>query len=203
MVASPRVNEAPRTSATGRPAVLPSVSSAADASSSATARTVDFMTRPSASGTPRRSSSGNKPGHADRDIDDAPAPGPAERVGHDDGDVDAVARSDGRADPRRGTVGVDRQERHDRTGRRPDVRGIDAAVGAHEPVRGLGDQYAVLHPDDASGLAEDDLDLARVAVEAFGELDRLAPGSDGRQVDDGSLGLRHDLLGDDEHVVDA
>ena len=47
MVASPRVNEAPRTSATGRPAVLPRVSSAADASSSATARTVDFMIRPS------------------------------------------------------------------------------------------------------------------------------------------------------------
>ena len=58
---SPRVNVAPRTSATGRPAVLPSASSAADASSSATARTVERMTRPSASGTPRRSSSGSSP----------------------------------------------------------------------------------------------------------------------------------------------
>ena len=68
-------------------------------------------------------------------------------------------------------------------------------------MRGLGDEHAVLHPDHASGLAQDDLDLARVAVEALGELDRLPPGSDGRQVDDGALGLRHDLLGDDQHVL--
>jgi len=44
---SPRRNAAPRTTATGRAECLPSVSSAADASSSATARTVDFITRPS------------------------------------------------------------------------------------------------------------------------------------------------------------
>ena len=63
-------------------------------------------------------------------------------------------------------IGIDRQQRHDRPGRRPDVRRIDPAVGADEPVRGLGDEHAVLHPDDASGLAQDDLDLARVAVVA-------------------------------------
>ncbi len=61
IVPSPSGGLAPRTSATGRPAVLPSASSAADASSSATARTVVRMTRPSASGWPRRSSSGRIP----------------------------------------------------------------------------------------------------------------------------------------------
>ena len=48
---------------------------------------------------------------------------------------------------------------------------------------------------------EDDLDLARIAVVARGELDRLGAGDDAGQVDDGAFGLRHDLLGDDEHVV--
>ena len=76
-----------------------------------------------------------------------------------------------------------------------------AAVGADEPVRGLGDQDAVLHPDDAPGLAQHDLDLARVAVAPRGELDGLGSRLDGGQVDDGALGLRHDLLGDDEDVV--
>ena len=54
------------------------------------------------------------------------------------------------------------------------------------------------HPDDPPRLAQDDLDLARIAVAALGELDRLGPRLDRRQVDDRALGLRHDLLGDDE-----
>ena len=58
-----------------------------------------------------------------------------------------------------------------------------------------------VHADDAARLAQDDLDLAGVAVAALGELDRLGAGLDGGQVDDGALGLRHDLLGDDEHVI--
>ena len=103
--------------------------------------------------------------------------------------------------PRRRGVGVARQERHQRAGVGPDVRGIDAAVRADEPVRRLGDEHAVLHPDDAARLVEDDLDLARIAVVARGELDRLGAGDDAGQVDDGAFGLRHDLLGDDEHVV--
>jgi PAS domain-containing protein len=47
---SPRSKAAPRTIATGRPVAFPKASSAAEASSSATARTVDRMTLPSASG---------------------------------------------------------------------------------------------------------------------------------------------------------
>ena len=89
IVPSPSGGLAPRTSATGRPAVLPSASSAAEASSSATARTVVRITRPSASGWPRRSSSGRMPGHAERDVDDAPAPRPPEAVRDDDREVDA------------------------------------------------------------------------------------------------------------------
>ena len=58
---SPSSGWAPRTRATGRPATLPRASSAADAISSALARIVDFITRPSASGVPRRSSIGISP----------------------------------------------------------------------------------------------------------------------------------------------
>ena len=55
------------------------------------------------------------------------------------GHVDPGRLADGRPDPRRGRVRVVRQQRHDRAAVRPDVRGIDAAVGADEAVRRLGD----------------------------------------------------------------
>ena len=45
-------------------------------------------------------------------------------------------------------------------------------------MRRLGDEHPVRHPDDPPRLAQDDLDLARVAVESLGELDRLGPGFD-------------------------
>ena len=109
--------------------------------------------------------------------------------------------SDRGPDPAGRRVGVARQERHERARPGPDVRGVDAAVGADEPVRRLGDQHAVRHADDAAGLAQDDLDLAGVAVELGRELDGLRARVDAGEVDDGALGLRDDLLGDDEHVV--
>ena len=92
------------------------------------------------------------------------------------------------------------QQGDDRTRGRPDVGGIDAAVGAHEPVSGLGDDDAVRHADDALRLAQDDLDLARVAIPALGEGDRLRSRLDVGQVDDGALGLGDDLLGHDQDV---
>ena len=67
----------------------------------------------------------------------------------------------------------------------------------------LGDEHAVGHPDDASRLAQDDLDLAGIAVVALGELDRLGSRLDPGQVDDRALGLRDDLLRDDQDVVVA
>ena len=139
--------------------------------------------------------------HADRDVDDAPAPRPAERVAHDDGKVDPEAALDGLPNPRRGGVGVVRQERDDLAAGRADVGGVDPAVGADEAVRGLRDEHAVRHPDDPPGLAQDDLDLAGVAIPALGKLDGLRARFDRRQVDDRALGLGDDLLGHDEDVV--
>ena len=66
----------------------------------------------------------------------------------------------------RGRVGVARQQRHQRTRAGPHVRRVDAAVGADEPMRRFGDQDAVGHAHDATRLAQDDLDLARIAVPA-------------------------------------
>ena len=53
----------------------------------------------------------------------------------------------------------------------------------------------------ADRLVQDDLDLARVAVPGARPLDRLGRGRDRPQVDDGALGLGHDLLGHDEDVA--
>ena len=121
------------------------------------------------------------PGHADRDVDDAPAPRPAERVGHDDRQVDAEPLADGRPDPAGRGVGVDRQEGHD----------VEPLAGptllASTPPLAQTKPWAVSvmitplrHPDDPARLAQDDLDLARVAVPALGEGDRLGARLDRR-----------------------
>ena len=144
------------------------------------------------------------PGYADRHVDDPPAPRPPERVRHDDRDVDAESVAD--RGPDRG-----RPTRRGRPGRSvtieplagPTLRRVDAAVGADEAMGGLGDDHPVGHPDDAPRLAQHDLDLARIAIPALGERDRLRAWLDRGQVDDRALGLGHDLLGDDEDVVRA
>ena len=59
--ARPTGNSAPRMSTTGCRLVLPLASSAVEASWSATATTVDFISRPSVSTSPRRSARGAKP----------------------------------------------------------------------------------------------------------------------------------------------
>ena len=82
-----------------------------------------------------------------------------------------------------------------------DVRGIDAAVGADEAVARARDDHAALHAHDGRRLAQHDLDLARIAVPALGEGDRLRARRDRAQVDDRALGLGDDLLGHDEHVA--
>ena len=68
-------------------------------------------------------------------------------------------------------------------------------------MAGLGDDHPVGHPDDADRLAQDDLDLARVALPALREGCRLGTRLDRPQVDDRALGLGDDLLGDHDHVV--
>jgi hypothetical protein len=84
---------------------------------------------------------------------------------------------------------------------RPDVGRVDPAVGADEAVLGLGDQDAVRHPYDAPRFAQDDLDLARIAIPALGEGDGLGPRLDRVEIDDRTLRLGDDLLGDDEDIV--
>ena len=119
----------------------------------------------------------------------------------DDREIDPGAGADGLADPPRGIVRIHRQQGHHGAAVRTDVARVDAAVGTHEAVRRLGDQDAVGHPDDAARLAQDDFDLARIAVPALGERQRFRSRLDRGQVDQRALGLGHDLLGDHQDVV--
>ena len=179
----------------------PRASSAAEASSSATARTVVRMTRPSASGWPRRSSSGRIP-----DTPSATSTMP-QRHGRPKLSETMTGRSvpkpgsERRPDPRRRGVGVDRQERHEVARVRPDVRGVDAAVRAHEPVMRLGDQHAALHPHDRGSPRAARPRSGGRRGPSVGPLDRLGRRLDRPQVDDGALRLGHHLLGDDEDVT--
>ncbi len=59
----------------------------------------------------------------------------------------------------------------------------------------------MLHAHDPARFPEHDLDLARITVEAAGPVEGLGPGHHCLEVDQCALGLRHDLLGDHEHVV--
>ena len=84
---------------------------------------------------------------------------------------------------------------------RAHVGGVDPAVGADEAVARFRDQDAVGHADDAAGLAQDHLELARIAIPSLCKGNRLRPRRDGREIHDRALGLRDDLLGHDEDVV--
>ena len=138
------------------------------------------------------------PGDADRDVGGALPPGPAEGVADDHGDGAAgqlgqpVAERAGRG------VGIDRQQ-DERAGLRR-IRRVHARGCTHETVLRLRDHEALAGADDALRLAQDHLDVARVVLRrgelagAFGRLDLVEP-------HDASLGLRDDLLRDDDHVA--
>ena len=189
---SPRMERRRRGRApAGRPAVLPRASSAAEASSSATARTVERMTRPSASGWPRRSSSGSEPGHADGHVDDAEAPRPPERVRHDDRQVVAESRSRIAARmARRRRVRVGRQEGDDRSPSAGPTFEASMPPLAHTNPCGVSVMITPLAIRTMRRASRRTTSTWRgVAVPALGELDGLRSRLDGRQVDDRALGL--------------
>ena len=92
--------------------------------------------------------------------------------------------ADPRPQPPGRLVGVHRQQAH-LAGL--EVGGIDAGVGADEAVPGLGDDQSAPAAHDPGRL----------------HLGDRMPGIDvvGGDLPDPALGLRHDLVGDDEHVV--
>ena len=76
------------------------------------------------------------------------------------------------------------------------------ALAQTQPGPGLDDQVAAIHFDDALGLAQDHLDDARVLVGGLrGDLLRERRGGDVAEARDASLGLRDDLLADDDDVA--
>ena len=78
--------------------------------------------------------------------------GAAERVGDDDGHVDAGVRPDRVADVLGRPVGVDREQRGLPV---VDVRQVDPGVRAHEAVAGLADDEVAAAPQDAHRLRLD------------------------------------------------
>ena len=82
------------------------------------------------------------------------------------------------------------------------VRMVDAGRRADEPVLGLRDHERPPLADDLLRLAQDHLDLARVAL-VTGQLARLLGGLQVVERDDAPLGLRDGLLGDDDDVAVA
>ena len=102
------------------------------------------MTRPSASGWPRRSSSGSRP-ETPRATSTMPQRHGRPKLSDTITATSVPKRaSEGGADPVGRRVGIARQEGDDVARPGTDVRGVDAAVRAHEAVLGLGDQDAVL-----------------------------------------------------------
>ena len=136
--------------------------------------------------------------HADRDVRQALAPRPAERVGDDDGHVSARALPQALAQRPRGAVRILGQQR-DRIA--VHVRLIDARVGADPAVVRLGDEDAAVHPHDATRLPQDDLDQARIAVEMPRHRERRWRRRHVGEPDEPAFGLRDDLLADHDHVA--
>ena len=170
--------------AAGIPRSFPMTSSAADASSSATHISVATRSRPLASGVPLRSTTAATPAqpmatsvtprrHVRPNVSEMITPTSTAEEGAQAG-----------PDPAGGTVRILGEQRRRAQG---DVGEVDARVGADEPVRRLADDEVTAPAEDADRLLLDQCDLGRRIV-----------GVDGHEP---PLGLRHDLLGDDDHVT--
>ena len=201
---SPAWNVAPRTSASGRRAVLPSASSAAEASSSATARTVELHDPAVGVGRAAQVLERQQPGDADRDVDDAEAPRPAEAVGDDDRQV--------MAEP------VARRRRGSGRRTRPGRAGSSVTTSPESGPTFEASMPPLAHTKPCGvSVMTTPLSIRTTRAPRAG---RPRPGArrgrsvrrtrsaSGRgsivgQVDDRALGLGHDLLGDDEDVVVA
>ncbi len=96
-------------------------------------------------------------------------------------------------------VGVERkQDEHPGLGR---IRRVHSGRAADEAVAGLCNHEARADADDARRLAQDRLDVTRVALLALGDLERLRRRLDLVEHDHAALGFRHGLLRDDEDVA--
>ena len=179
------VGSRPRTIATGTPAALPITSSAAAAISSAIATSVTCSSRPRASSVPRRSTTAAMPGHADRDVGEALAPRPSERVGDDDR---RPRRRAARA-ARRGCAGPSGRRR--RAAARPTPRRRSTGRCRRSRTRTRARVSLMMRsPRRRTMRTDSDSTSARRAVEVVGI-----------ELHEPALGLRHDLLRDDEAVA--
>ncbi|MDF2753271.1 MAG: hypothetical protein K0S82_1654 [Gaiellaceae bacterium] len=115
--------------------------------------------------------------------------------------TEGVADDDGDAEPFvEGAGGGVRVEREQDDGVRAGcVRGVDASRGADEAVPCLGDDERRAAADDADGLAQDDLDMAGVAVSCVRAC--FLGGRDLGERDHAALRLGYGLLGHHEDVT--
>ena len=168
-------------SAAGTPLALPITSSAAPASSSATAITVASRRRPRASAVPRRSSSGCDAGDADGHVGRALAPGAAEGVADDHRGRDAEAGGERLAERRAPT----RRDRAGRSTTQPSPGVFERSTPA----------LAQTKPCSVSAMTRSSR-RRRTARASRRITSRWSS-----VLLDAALGLRDDLLGDDEHVA--
>jgi len=82
-----------------------------------------------------------------------------------------------------------------------DIGHIHAAVGANEPVVRLGDEYAILAPDDRTAFAQGKLDDPGVETILLRPCAGFGRRLDRREVDDAALGLRNNFVFDDENIA--
>src|ERR1017187_3383216 len=97
-----------------------------------------------------------------------------------------------------GTVGIGGQQQ--RVVAAIDVGDVHAAVGADETVPSLGDEHAVLAPDDSAALAQGELDDAGIQIVFLCPGGGIGGGFDRCEVDNAALRFGDDLVFDHENV---
>ena len=117
-------------------------------------------------------------GDADAEIDQAFAPRSAKCVGDENGDGERSALLQLAMKFAGGAVGVGGQKQG--VAAAIDVRDINAAVGTDESVMGLGDEHAILSPDESAALAQRELDYAGIQLVSLRPGDGAGRGFDGR-----------------------
>ena len=164
------------------------------------------MIRPSASGSAAQVDERLDAGHAQGDVDDPEAPRPAERVGLT---MTAGASASGMPSRAASRSRISRADRSGSSGSsvtqspRPVFEASTPALAHTKPcfVR------LMMRPRSMRMISADSRSTTSTwrasRSQLRGELDRLRPWLDRRQVDQAALRLGHDLLGHDEHVTRA
>src|SRR5438309_7631664 len=133
------------------------------------------------------------------EINQSLPPGTPEAIRNDHGNIQSRLSLQRAPKIRCGTVRIFREQQCSLAS--IDIRNIDPTIRAEKSVLRLSDEDSIFPTDHRAALAHSKFDNARIEAVLLGPCDRFGRWLDGLQIDQAALGLRDDLVLNDENVA--